>query len=135
MIGEQAFALAELDRGHFVLGEYTTNEGPYLDDHFIVIAIAPCRVFEYPVGSSRCEEVVSYLKENLDVKVQFALSNSTEWRSTVLYPGELRGSEFFIFRDGAGRGPMGRLLNLFRKRTRKADVAPLVTNYLATTRK
>ena len=131
MIDEQLFALSDLDRGLFVLGEYTTDEGPYLDDHFIVIAIAPSRIFEYSVGSSQCEEVLFYLKENLDVKVQFALSNSTECSSTVLYPDELRGNEFFTCYDSARRGLVGRLSDLLRKRTRRTDVSQSVTDYLA----
>jgi hypothetical protein len=133
MIDEQAFALSDLNQGHFVLGEYTTDEGPYLDDHFIVIAIAPSRFFEYSVGSSRCEEVLSYLKENLDVRVQFTLSNSTEWRSTVLYPDELRGHAFFTSHCCDSKGLTGRLQGLIHKRTRQADVSQLITDYLAKT--
>ena len=113
-----------------MLGEYTTDEGPYLDDQFIVIATAADRVFEFVVGSSQCENVVSYIREKLDDEVQLSLSNCTNCCSKILYPKELSGCEFFDFHVDARNGLLRRLSRLFRKRSLEVEVSQLVVNYL-----
>lgn len=130
MTDERQFDLSELGRSRFVLGEYTTDEGPYLDDHFIVVAIAPDRFFEFAVGSSQCSDVFSYIKENYNQDVRVGLANSTDYRSKVLYPHELSGSEFLEFRDSTRKTEFIGIPLPFRKRVRNAKVSQLVVDYL-----
>src|SRR5262249_45979385 len=85
-----------------LMSEYTTNEGPQLDDYFLVFVT----VEEGKLYFSTCsfyadgrDEVVASLGERLGSPIQLGLANSTNWKSRVLWPPELAGSEYFTFKE------------------------------------
>jgi hypothetical protein len=83
-----------------LVSEYTTNEGPYIDDYFLVFVTAEdgklyfstCSF--YSVG---VEEALSMLQEYLGSAIQLGLQGSTEWRSRVAWPAKMAESEYFTF--------------------------------------
>ena len=113
-----------------VLGEDGLEVGMGNGESDPVIILRSDRFYEFAVGSSQYSEIISYVKENLDLEVQLALSNSTDCRSRILYPIELSGSELFDFHEDIRKGVMSGLLHLFRKRARTVEISQLVWNYL-----
>lgn len=86
----------------FVLGEYTTEDGPFADDHFVVLVTRKNGLHEYVANSDECAAILSYLR-NQGVSVEFRLSNCAEFRSEIMYPLELAGKNLFDERK-AGSG-------------------------------
>jgi hypothetical protein len=83
-----------------LIAEYTTNEGPYVDDYYLVFVtiedgkayFASCSF--YVDGR---DEVFHSLKEQFGIASEFGLLQSTEWASRVMWPVHLAGSDYFQF--------------------------------------
>ena len=83
-----------------LISEYTTDEGPYADDYFLVFVTAEDSKFYFStcsVYSDGRDETLSVLQERLGSPIQLALVDSTEWRSRVVWPAKMAGSEYFTF--------------------------------------
>lgn len=83
-----------------LIAEYTTNEGPHVDDYFLVFVTAEeSKLFfstcSFYVGGR--DEALSVLQERLGSPIQLGLQGSTEWRSQVVWPARMAGSEYFTF--------------------------------------
>ncbi len=78
-----------------LVGEWTTDEGPYLDDWFIAFyAAEPFAIFELTVydiapSAERHEALWSALLQRLGGDARLRFVNSTEWRDRVVWPPEL----------------------------------------------
>jgi len=85
-----------------LVAEYTTNEGPYADDYFLVFVtvedgklyFSTCSVY-----SGGAEEVLSSVQQHLGSPIQLELQGSTEWRSRVAWPVNMAGTEYFSFTE------------------------------------
>jgi len=83
-----------------LIAEYTTSEGPYLDDYFLVfVSVENGRAY-----NSRCtfyadgrDEALQALGTRLGADLRLGLFNSTEWTSRVVWPAHLQGDEYFHF--------------------------------------
>lgn len=85
-----------------LIAEYTTNEGPQMDDYFLVFVSAE----ENKLFFSTCsfyvdgrDEALSVLQERLGSSISLGLQGSTEWRSRVAWPIKMAGSEYFAFTE------------------------------------
>ena len=85
-----------------LISEYTTNEGPWCDDYFLVFVtveegtlyFASCTF--YAEGLDDC---LFLLQERLGSPVRLDLTGSTDWRSRVVWPVEMAGSDYFTFTE------------------------------------
>lgn len=85
-----------------LISEYTTNEGPSIDDYFLVFVTVEEGQFYFSTCSFYADgrdEVVSTLGERLGSPIELGLANSTDWKSRVLWPPELAGKEYFTFKE------------------------------------
>lgn len=84
-----------------LIAEYTTNEGPYADDYFLVFVTAEDSQLYFSTcsfSSAGIKEGLNSLQERIGSPIQLELQGSTEWRSRVAWPPEMRGTEYFTFR-------------------------------------
>lgn len=83
-----------------LVSEYTTNEGPLIDDYFLVFVTVEDGIFYFSTCSfySRgVDEALSILQERLGSPVQLRLQGSTEWCSRVVWPVKMSECEYFTF--------------------------------------
>ncbi len=76
-----------------LIAEYTTNEGPWLDDWFLVLwELVGSKLFkvEVPVDASTKKMVSELLSKKGDHMTGAALVTSTDWRSRVIWPAFLK---------------------------------------------
>ena len=89
-----------------LIAEYTTNEGPNLDDYFLVFATAEVRQLYFSTCSfysTGREDALNLLEQFLGSPIQLGLANSTEWRSRIVWPADMAGSEYFTFKPAAAQ--------------------------------
>ena len=83
-----------------LVAEYTSDEGPYFDDYFLVIVtVEECKFYfsTCALYSGGSDEVLSILGERLGSPIQLGLIFSTKWQSRVTWPAEMAGTEYFTF--------------------------------------
>lgn len=88
--------------GVLILAEYTTNEGPWADDYFLLFVESDngkLSVARASLYSDGIEEVLRDLRQRWAANIETRLHNSTEWKSRVLWPPELAGTEYFDFKE------------------------------------
>jgi hypothetical protein len=80
-----------------LVGEYTANEGPFGDDWFLVFAIANKTPYftTCSIDSDGRDEALEFLRTRFAIEPK--LTNSTEWKSVVLWPRAIEGAELFTF--------------------------------------
>jgi hypothetical protein len=81
-----------------LMAEYTTNEGPYLDDYFLVFVSADGDSLNIATASFYADgrdEIVRNLAHRWKTNIELLLFNSTEWASRVVWPPTLVGREYF----------------------------------------
>lgn len=89
-----------------VIGEYTTEEGPFLEDWFLVFVPHWLPGWkEAPVYSHGADVVLEQLGRVLGSPLRLALASSTQHRSRVLWPSELSGEPLFDFTPMRRRWP------------------------------
>jgi hypothetical protein len=109
-----------------LIGEYTTPNGPAMDDHFLVLVDSSGRREELPVGTASLESVLKYLPERLNADLSTKLANQTNYASVILWPEELEGRGLFEFSPRAAKtlwGKLGRILGLHRVEITLSDTA------------
>ena len=84
------------------MAEYTTNEGPYLDDYFLVfVTVEEGKAF-FSTSSFYAEGrdgVLASLQEKFGQPIQLELFNSTDWKSRVVWPLSMAGKQYFTFTE------------------------------------
>jgi hypothetical protein len=88
--------------GVLMVAEYTTNEGPWGDDYFLLFVVADTdklSVARASLYSDGIEEVLHDLRQRWAANIETRLHNSTEWKSRVVWPPELAGTEYFDFKE------------------------------------
>ena len=75
-----------------LIGEYTTANGPYEDDYFLVFLTAKENGWHqasfYSTGS---QELMAALGKELDISIELGLISSVEYRTRILWPPSLQG--------------------------------------------
>lgn len=85
-----------------LIAEYTTNEGPYVDDYFVEFwslkdgYVLRARTSFYASGR---DDAFARIAKELKANLTFGLTGSTEWASRIMWPPELEGHPYFDFRD------------------------------------
>lgn len=116
-----------------LIAEYTTNEGPHVDDYFLVFVTAE----ENKLFFSTCsfyvdgrDEALSVLQERLGSPIQLGLQGSTEWRSQVAWPARIAGSEYFTFAEIPPKTLLDRVKKRLLGPTQEYAISKPVRDYL-----
>src|SRR5215470_5494446 len=76
-----------------LVGEYTTNGGPWAEDYIFVFGFGrPPKFYEVPLRM--VSPILPSLSASLGSALVPGLCNSTDWRSRVLWPPDLEGHPF-----------------------------------------
>ncbi len=85
-----------------VIGEYTTQDGPFFDDWFLVFVRRDGEWFEASMYGEGPEEVRDGLSKSLRAEIHLGLAASTDFASRVLWPPGLLGQPLFEFVKPSG---------------------------------
>ncbi len=85
-----------------LIGEYTNDHGPYLDDWFFVFMVAGQNWFEASMYAKETDTFRDELRKQIGADVITGLANSTDFKSRVLWPEHLAGNPLFDFRKVEG---------------------------------
>jgi len=86
-----------------LVAEYTTDEGPYFDDYFLVFATKSC-AYQSTFYAEGLNTVIETLYERFSMPLRLQLNGLTHWTSRVIWPAHLEGSNYFQFTDVKPKG-------------------------------
>jgi hypothetical protein len=79
-----------------VVGEFTTNGGPWLDDHHVVFVTRGAeRELRIATDTDGFDRVRGELKAARGIEFEFMLANRTDWATAVLWPPDIRGRPLY----------------------------------------
>lgn len=102
-----------------LVGEFTTEDGPYAEDHFISVWLNDNRVLEISIASCGVAAFLNKLSLKTSTPIKTTLAAETSFASRVLYPPAKSGQDLFVFKS-ARKG----LLGLFYKNRMERRLAP-----------
>jgi len=85
-----------------LMAEYTTNEGPLIDDYFVLFIALDgdkLNIATASFYSDGRDGIVRTLARRWGNDIELSLFNSTEWKSRVVWPPALVGREYFEFKE------------------------------------
>ena len=86
-----------------VIGEYTTDVGPYFDDWFLVFITRTGEWSRISIYADGIEELKRYLSQLFHADFSgYHLTGSTVWQSYITYPFEIAGSPVFTLTPPKG---------------------------------
>lgn len=89
-----------------VIGEYTTDTGPFSDDWFFVFVFTTGDWESISVYAEGIVGLTEYLSKAYSIDFsKYFLANSTEWQSFVRYPSDIEGKELFVIEPPKGYKP------------------------------
>ena len=128
------------ERGHLLwqlksenialVAEYTTNEGPFGDDWFLVFAVANKNPYFMTCSfySNGRDEALEFLRTRFAIEPK--LTNSTEWKSVVLWPKEIAGLGLIEFSQREPRNWRERFRTWFDGFITRPHLSAAVHQYL-----
>jgi len=111
-----------------LIGEYTTEEGPWIEDHFVVL-VTKDWVFEIPVGAKGRDSLLKEIAQMMETEISLKLLFSTNFASRIIAPASLEGKLLYQFEDV--KLPFWRRLFSFPRVAR--TLSPDVMNFLKST--
>jgi len=78
-----------------VIGEYTTDDGPFFDDWFLSFVYSDGTWENISIYADNIESVRDYLSKTFGLDTSYYLANSTNWNSHILYPKDYLGHKLF----------------------------------------
>jgi hypothetical protein len=116
-----------------LIAEYTTNEGPWADDYFLVFVTLENQQLYFstcPYSADGIIKAPEGLKKHLGVLVQLDLVSSTDWRSRVAWPVEMAGTEYFTFTEVPPKNLAQKLQNKLLGPPQEYRLSKAVQEYL-----
>jgi hypothetical protein len=114
-----------------VVGEYTTADGPFVDDYFFAFVRVDGAVFEASFYAAGGNATLDALGAALGGKITAGLCNSATWRSRVIWPQALENVPLFELRDRGDRSIWHRLQRVVGLGAMHAVLTDEVERYLA----
>jgi hypothetical protein len=105
-----------------LVGEFTTEDGPFADDHLLAIWLENGRVIELPVVTAGIAELLQRLNSLAGANVEIALAAQSSFASRVMHPPALAGRELFEF-AAVRKGVAGLIFKNAVERRLRPDVA------------
>lgn len=115
-----------VNTGSYILGEYTTGNGPFSEDYFLALINNRGETMSFPVGSKEAKFILEQLdlSENLSLR----LNNSVENSSRIILPVTLEGESFLDF-SLVNQGLIKSILN-FGLQEERLGLNEVALNYL-----
>jgi hypothetical protein len=113
-----------------VVGEYTTAEGPFVDDYFFAFVRADGMVFEASFYAAGGNATLDALGTALGGRLTAGLRNSATWCSRVIWPPTLEGAPLFELREREVRSLWHRVRRAFGLGAVDAVLTDQVAQYL-----
>ena len=82
-----------------VFGEYTNQNGPFLDDYYFVFVVDSQHAYGASFYSEGREMFLTDLSTRLGVQLECGLLGSTDFASNVLWPPDLAGQPLYEFAE------------------------------------
>jgi hypothetical protein len=95
-----------------VIGEATTDHGPFVDDYWLCFATSPKEWYEASFYAAGRDEFLKALSARFVVPIELRLVASTKYASRVLWPAILVDKPMFVY---TGKWPSNRLLRVVVK--------------------
>ena len=95
-----------------VIGEATTDHGPFADDYWLCFALDPQQWYEASFYAAGRDVFLKALSDRFGVPFELGLVGSTDFASRVLWPPQLAGKPMFAY---AHKWPGNRLLRFLVK--------------------
>lgn len=113
-----------------LVAEYTTNEGPFGDDWFLVFAVSHKTPFFFTcaVNSEGMEAALEFLRTRFAITLK--LPNSAEWNSVVLWPKQIDGTPLIEFSQREPRNWRERLRTWYDGPIKESLLSTAVRDYL-----
>ena len=113
-----------------LVAEYTTNEGPFGDDWFLVFAVGNKNplFFACSIYSDGAEKLLQFLQIQFGVATK--LTNSTEWKSVVLWPEAIAGVPLIEFSQREPHNWRERLRTWYDGPIKEPHLSVAVRDYL-----
>jgi hypothetical protein len=101
-----------------VIGEFTTQDGPFVDDWFLVIVPrGACDWLEASMYAEGVDQLIEGLSTALDCSIHGQLAASTDFNSRIMWPISLSGCPIFTFKPVTGTGIIRRVRLAMRPET------------------
>jgi hypothetical protein len=117
-----------------LVGEYTTADGPFVDDYFFAFVRNDGAVFEASFYAAGGNATLDALGAALGGKIMAGLCNSATWRSRVIWPQALEDAPLFELRERAAGSIWHRLQRVIGMGAMDAVLTEQVERYLANRR-
>jgi len=114
-----------------VIGAYTTPNGPYLDDYFVVFVARDGTIYDISMDTSGVTETLDVLAHKLKTTLRPGLANSTEWKTQILWPESLRLEPLFEIKEIAETSLLGQLRRRLFGARGITVLAPSVKDFIA----
>ena len=82
-----------------LIGEYTTQDGPMIEDHFLVMLTKDGNEYEVPMSVKGLDEVFEEIKRRMNVDVKPKLTLQTDFASHIIAPASLAGLSLYVFEN------------------------------------
>ncbi len=79
-----------------LLGEYTTSEGPFIDDHFLVVITTTGEISEIALDGPGSSSLLANLTEKLGSDLSLRLCNRADFSSAVIFPKQFLNEPLFV---------------------------------------
>lgn len=84
-----------------LIGEYTNENGPSIEDWFVCFVSGPSECFEAPVSADGLHECLDALGDQFGNELELKLASSTSFNSRIIWPKGPAGKPLFKFREAA----------------------------------
>lgn len=85
-----------------LVGEYTSEDGPMMDDHFLVFVTKSGDVFEAPTSIKDISAVLGSIENELGWPMRMRLSLETDFKSRIIAPPPYADKPLYEFKSVAG---------------------------------
>ena len=91
-----------------IIGEYTTDNGPFLDDWFLTLVTLNewIEISMYTVGMTK---FLKDLSKVVNADLSTSLANSSIWKTRIMFPNELKEKELFEVEDIEPKSLLGKV--------------------------
>ncbi|WP_299884351.1 hypothetical protein [uncultured Lacinutrix sp.] len=96
-----------------IVAEYTTENGPVLDDWFMVFYHGKNEYSEISMYAENIKEMISILSSKLDTELDSNLVSCTHFESHILWPIKLKGEKLWVIKNAKSKTFFEKFKNLF----------------------
>ena len=111
------------------IGEYTTSNGPFIDDWYLVLY---CKNFfkEISMYADGMDKTLSFLSSHYNFDIKTNLANSSTFNTRILYPSELLGAPFWEIKIKESNTLLGKIKKALGFKNKEILQTDLVNNFL-----